>query len=144
MFPLGTHFKCSTKRGMATCHEVVIREKSGLEVVNADKFAVFVAESGSHKHIGFLSYNPLVLHVPRGKTFSAFGTRCLVHNHFTKRILNLILNRKKVLRRENEALDKQKPRQNCRVGMNSDGWQKGLRYHFGLCFAPSNHRPLTH
>ncbi len=65
MFPPGTHFECSTKRGMATCHEVVIREKSGLEVVNADKFAVFVAESGSHKHIGFLSYNPPVLH---GKT----------------------------------------------------------------------------
>ena len=48
------------------------------------------------------------------KTFSAFGTCCLVHNHCTKRILNLILNRKKVLRRENEALDKQKPRQMCR------------------------------
>ena len=55
MFPLGTHFKCSTKRGMATCHEVVIREKSGLEVVNADKFADFVAESGGHKHFGFRS-----------------------------------------------------------------------------------------
>ena len=65
MFPLGTHFECSTKRGMATCHEVVIREKSGLEVVNADKFEVFGAGSGSHKHIGFLSYNPPVLH---GKT----------------------------------------------------------------------------
>ena len=59
------HFEYSTKYGMATCHEVVIREKSGLEVVNADKFAVFVAESGSHKYIGFLSYNPPVLH---GKT----------------------------------------------------------------------------
>jgi hypothetical protein len=47
---------------MATCHEVVIREKSGLEVVNADKFADFVAESGSHKHIGILSCNPPVLH----------------------------------------------------------------------------------
>ena len=65
MFPPGTRFECSTKRGMATCHEVVIREKSGLEVVNPDKFADFVAESGSHKHIGILSCNPPVLH---GKT----------------------------------------------------------------------------
>ena len=31
---------------MATCHEAVIREKSGLEVVNADKSAVFAAEPG--------------------------------------------------------------------------------------------------
>ena len=49
------HFEYSTKYGMATCHEVVIREKSGLEVVNADKFEVFGAGSGSHKHIGFRS-----------------------------------------------------------------------------------------
>ena len=42
------HFEYSTKYGMATCHEVVIREKSGLEVVNADKFAVFAAESATH------------------------------------------------------------------------------------------------
>ena len=49
----------------ATCHELVKRKKSGLEVVNADKFADFVAESGSHKHIGILSCNPPVLH---GKT----------------------------------------------------------------------------
>jgi len=40
---------------MATCHEVVIREKSGLEVVNADKFEFFGAGSGSHKHLGFRS-----------------------------------------------------------------------------------------
>ena len=40
------HFEYSTKYGMATCHEVVIREKSGLEVVNADKSAVFAAEPG--------------------------------------------------------------------------------------------------
>ena len=40
------HFEYSTKYGMATCHEAVIREKSGLEVVNADKFAVFAAEPG--------------------------------------------------------------------------------------------------
>ena len=50
---------------MVTCHELVNLKKSGLEVVNADKFAVFVAESGSHKHIGILSCNPPVLH---GKT----------------------------------------------------------------------------
>ena len=31
------HFEYSTKYGMATCHEVVIREKSGLEVVNAER-----------------------------------------------------------------------------------------------------------
>ena len=33
-----------------------------------------------------------------------FSASCRVHNHFTKRILNLILNRKKVLRRRNETL----------------------------------------
>ena len=65
MFPLGTHFECSTKYDTITCHELVKRKKSGLEVVNADKFADFVAESGSHKHIGILSCNPPVLH---GKT----------------------------------------------------------------------------
>jgi len=43
-----------------------------------------------------------------------FSTSRRVHNHFTKRILNLILNRKKFLRRENDPLDKQKPRQNRR------------------------------
>ena len=40
------HFEYSTKYGMATCHEVVIREKSGLEVVISDKSAVFTAEPG--------------------------------------------------------------------------------------------------
>ena len=45
------------------------------------------------------------------KTFSVHRR---VHNHYTKRILNLILNRKKFFGRENDALDKQKPRQNCR------------------------------
>ena len=59
------HLNYSTICGAATCHELVKRKKSGLEVVNADKFAVFVAESGSHKHIGILSCNPPVLH---GKT----------------------------------------------------------------------------
>jgi len=42
------------------------------------------------------------------KTFSAVSTCRRVHNYFSKRILNLILNRKKFFRREDEALDKQK------------------------------------
>ena len=36
-----------------------------------------------------------------------FNTCRWVRNHYSKRILNLILNRKKFFRRENEALDKQ-------------------------------------
>jgi hypothetical protein len=39
-----------------------------------------------------------------GYTAKTFSVHRRVHNHFTKRILNLILNRKKFLRRENEAL----------------------------------------
>ena len=52
----------------------------------------------------------------RLKPFSAFSAcPCRrVRNHYTKRTLNLILNRKKFLRRENDPLDKQKPRQNRR------------------------------
>ena len=42
------------------------------------------------------------------KTFSVHRR---VRNHYTKRILNLTLNRKNFLRRENETLDAQKPRQ---------------------------------
>ena len=37
------------------------------------------------------------------KTFSVYRQ---VHNYYTKRILNLTLNRKKNLRRKNETLDK--------------------------------------
>ena len=43
------------------------------------------------------------------KTFSVHRR---VRNHYSKRILNLILNRKKFLQRGNGALGKQKPRQN--------------------------------
>ena len=42
-----------------------------------------------------------------GYTAKTFSVHRRVHNHYTKRILNLILNRKKVLRRENETLGKQ-------------------------------------
>jgi hypothetical protein len=41
-------------------------------------------------------------------TAKTFSVHRRVRNHFTKRILNLILNRKNFLRRENAALDKQK------------------------------------
>ena len=42
-----------------------------------------------------------------GYTAKTFSVHRRVHNHYTKRILNLTLNRKKFLRQENEALDKQ-------------------------------------
>ena len=42
-----------------------------------------------------------------GYTAKTFSVHRRVRNHYTKRILNLILNRKKFLRQENEALDKQ-------------------------------------
>ena len=46
--------------------------------------------------------------------------------HFSsKRILNLILNRKKLLRRENEALNKQKPRQIRREKLPPDLYKCG-------------------
>jgi len=65
----------------------------------------------SHKPFDFLpSFYPFYMFYT-AKTFSASRR---VHNHYSKRILNLILNRKKFLRRENDALGKQKPRQNCR------------------------------
>ena len=59
----------------------------------------------SHKLFNFLSSISL-LYI--AKTFSVHRR---VHNHYTKRTLNLILNRKKSLRRENDALGKQ----NCVV-----------------------------
>ena len=43
-----------------------------------------------------------------------FSASRRVRNHYSKRILNLILNRKRFLRRENDPLDKQNPRQNRR------------------------------
>ena len=49
-----------------------------------------------------------------GYTAKTFSVHRRVHNHYTKRTLNLILNRKEVLRRENDALDTQKQRQNRR------------------------------
>ena len=51
----------------------------------------------------FPSFYPFYMFLA-ARTFSA---RRRVHNHFTKRILNLILNRKKFLRQGNETLDKQ-------------------------------------
>ena len=44
-------------------------------------------------------------------TAKTFSVHRRVRNHYTKRTLNLILNRKRFLRRENDPLDKQKPRQ---------------------------------
>ena len=46
-----------------------------------------------------------------GYTAKTFSVHRRVHNHYTKRILNLILNRKKFLQRKNDPLDKKKPRQ---------------------------------
>ena len=45
-------------------------------------------------------------------TAKTFSVHRRVRNHYTKRILNLILNRKQFLWRGNDTLDKQKPRQN--------------------------------
>ena len=39
-----------------------------------------------------------------GYTAKTFSVHRRVHNHYSKRILNLILNRKKFLRRRNETL----------------------------------------
>ena len=141
------HLNYSTICGAATCHELVKRKKSGLEVVNPDKFVrissgkqdlistvwgrhtppcpswkntlprLFCRGPASRKPFDFLpSIYPFYMFLA-AKTFSVHRR---VHNHFTKRILNLILNRKKFFRQENETLDKQKPRQNCRdsVGLN--------------------------
>ena len=46
-----------------------------------------------------------------GYTAKTFSVHRRVPNHYSKRILNLISNRKKFLRRENDPVDKQKPLQ---------------------------------
>ena len=66
----------------------------------------FCRGPASHRPFDFLpSFYPFYMFLA-AKTFSAFSTcPCRrVHNHYTKRILNLILNRKKFLRRRNETL----------------------------------------
>ena len=79
----------------------------------------FCRGQASHKPFDFLpSIYPFYMFYA-AKTFSVHRR---VHNHFTKRILNLILNRKKFLRRGNEALDKQKPRQNRRGWLAAQGY----------------------
>ena len=77
----------------------------------------------------------------RLKPFSAFSTcPCRrVHNHYTKRILNLTLNRKNFLRRENGPLDKQKPRQNRR-GKSS---ALHLLHQFRQLCAEALHHPFS-
>ena len=79
----------------------------------------FCRGPASHKPFDFLpSIYPFYMFLGRrslgegGYTAKTFSVHRRVHNHFTKRILNLILNRKKFFRRENDPLDKQKPRQN--------------------------------
>ena len=68
----------------------------------------FCRGSAIHKPFDFLSpFYPFYMFLA-AKTFTVHRR---VHNHYTKPILNLILNRKKVLQRKNVALDKQKPRQ---------------------------------
>ena len=52
---------------------------------------------------------------PTAKPFSTFSTSRWVRNHYSKRILNLILNRKKFFGQKNEALDKQKTAANAAV-----------------------------
>ena len=72
----------------------------------------FCRGPASHKPFDFLpSIYPFYMFLA-AKTFSASRR---VRNHYTKRILNLILNRKKFLQRKNDPLDKQKPRRNCRA-----------------------------
>ena len=58
------------------------------------------------------------------KTFSAFGTCCLVHNHCTKRILN----RKKLLRWRNET----ETRQICRDALTHTNLHSVCCYHVSL------------
>ena len=61
----------------------------------------FCRGPASHKPFDFLpSFYPFYMFLA-AKTFSVHRR---VHNHCTKRILNLILNRKKLLRRRNETL----------------------------------------
>ena len=68
----------------------------------------FCRGPASHKLFDFLSsFYPFYM-FRAAKTFSASRR---VRNHYTKRTLNLTLNRKKFLRRGNDPLDKQKPRQ---------------------------------
>ena len=66
----------------------------------------------SHKPFDFL---PSIYPFYMFHTAKTFSVHRRVRNHYSKRILNLILNRKKFLRRENDPLDKQKPRRNCRA-----------------------------
>ena len=60
-------------------------------------------------------------------TAKTFSVHRRVHNNFTKRILNLILNRKKFLRQENEALGKQ----NCE-GFGVCPWLFWMRRQDGI------------
>ena len=71
----------------------------------------FCRGPASHKPFDFLSsIYPFYMFLA-AKTFSVHRR---VRNHYSKRILNLILNRKKFFRRENDPLGRQKPRQNRR------------------------------
>ena len=67
----------------------------------------------SHKPFDFLS--SIIYPFYMFYTAKTFSVHRRVRNHYSKRILNLILNRKKFLRRENDPLGRQKPRQNRRA-----------------------------
>ena len=71
----------------------------------------FCRGPASHKPFDFLPSSYTFYMFYTAKTFSVHFR---VRNHYTKRILNLILNRKKFFGRENDPLDKQKPRKNRR------------------------------
>ena len=64
----------------------------------------FCRGPANHKPFDFL---PSIYPFYMFYTAKTFSVHRRVHNHCTKRILNLFLNRKKVLRRENDTLDKQ-------------------------------------
>ena len=76
----------------------------------------------SHKPFDFLpSFYTFYMFLGRrslgegGYTAKTFSVHRRVHNHYSKRILNLILNRKKFLGQGNEGLDKQKTAANAAV-----------------------------
>ena len=84
------------------------------------------------------------------KTFSAVSPCRRVRNHYSKRILNLILNRKKFFGRENGALDKQKTAAKPRFYTQREGESKVRQsmVHYGATPSQSGKAirsyPLSH
>ena len=84
----------------------------------------FCRGPASHQPFDFLPYIYPFYMFYTAKPFSAFSTCRRVRNHYSKRILNLILNRKKFLGRGNEGLDKQKTAAKPRFYTQREGESK--------------------